>query len=97
MSPSLEGSFLTPGPPGKSQKGTFKNLKAMIVILKETQRTFALTKRICVLKAIKKRFDIPWKKNYDQPRQHIKKQKHYFADTGPSSQSYGFSSGLVWM
>ena len=44
----------------------------MIVILKETQRTFALTKRICVLKAIKKRFDIPWKKNYDQPRQHIK-------------------------
>ena len=39
----------------------------------------------------------PWKKSYDQPRQHIKKQRHYFADKGPSSQSYGFSSGQVWM
>ena len=39
----------------------------------------------------------PWKKSYDQPRQHIKKQRHYFADNGPSSQSYGFSSGHVWM
>ena len=39
----------------------------------------------------------PWKKSYDQPRQHIKKQRHYFADKGPSSQSYGFSSGNVWM
>ena len=33
-----------------------------------------------------------WKKSYDQPRQHIKKQRHYFADKGPSSQGYGFSS-----
>ena len=39
----------------------------------------------------------PWKKHYDQPRQHIKKQRHYFANKGPSSQSYGFSSGHVWM
>ena len=39
----------------------------------------------------------PWKKSYDQPRQHIKKQGHYFANKGPSSQSYGFSSGHVWM
>ena len=39
----------------------------------------------------------PWKKSYDQPRQHIKKQKHHFADKGPSSQSYGFSSSHVWM
>ena len=31
-----------------------------------------------------------WKKNYEQPRQHIKKQRHHFADKGPSSQSYGF-------
>ena len=36
----------------------------------------------------------PWKKIYDQPRQHIKKQKHYFAIKG---QSYGFSSSHVWM
>ena len=39
----------------------------------------------------------PWKKSYDQPRQHIKKQKHYFANKGPSSQSYGFSNSHVWM
>ena len=39
----------------------------------------------------------PWKKSYDQPRQHIQKQRHYFANKGPSSQSYSFSSGHVWM
>ena len=39
----------------------------------------------------------PWKKNYDQPRQHIKKQRHYFANKCPSSQSHGFSSSHVWM
>ena len=39
----------------------------------------------------------PWKESYDQPRQHIKKQKHYFANKGPSNQSYGFSSSHVWM
>ena len=38
----------------------------------------------------------PWKKSYDQPRQHIKKQRHYFANKGPSSQSYAFSSSHVW-
>ena len=40
---------------------------------------------------------VPWKKSYDQPRQYIKKQRHYCANNGPSSQSYGFSSGHVWM
>ena len=38
-----------------------------------------------------------WKKSYDYPRQHIKKQKHYFANKGPSSQSCGFCSSHVWM
>ena len=38
----------------------------------------------------------PWKESYDQHRQHIKKQRHYFANKGPSSQGYGFSSGHVW-
>ena len=37
----------------------------------------------------------PWKESYDQPRQHIKKQRHYFANKDPSSQGYGFSSGHV--
>ena len=40
---------------------------------------------------------VPWKKNYDQSRQHIKKQRHDFANKDPSSQSYGFSCGHVWM
>ena len=39
----------------------------------------------------------PWKKSYDQPRQHIKKQRHYFANKGPSSQNHGFSSSHVWI
>ena len=39
----------------------------------------------------------PWKKSYDQPSQHIKKQRHYFAKKGPSSQVYGFFSSHVWM
>ena len=39
----------------------------------------------------------PWKESCDQPRQHIKKQRHYFANKGLSSQGYGFSSGHVWM
>ena len=39
----------------------------------------------------------PWKKSCEQPRQHIKKQRHYFANKGPSSQGYGFSSSHIWM
>ena len=39
----------------------------------------------------------PWKKSYDQPRQSIKKQRHYFANKGPSSQGYGFSISHKWM
>ena len=39
----------------------------------------------------------PQKKSYDQPRQHIKKQRYYFANKSPSSQGYGFSSIHVWM
>ena len=38
-----------------------------------------------------------WKESYDKPRQHIKKQRHYFANKSPFSQHYGFSSGHVWM
>ena len=38
-----------------------------------------------------------WKKSCDQPRQHVEKQRHYFAKKGPCSQSSGFSSSHVWM
>ena len=50
-----------------------------------------------VTAALKFKDIYPWKKSYDQPRQHIKKQRHYFDDKGPSSQSYGFSNSHVWM
>ena len=39
----------------------------------------------------------PWKESYDQPKQHIKKQRHYFDNKGLFSQGYGFSSGHAWM
>ena len=44
-----------------------------------------------------KRHLTPWKESYDQPREHIKKQRHYFANKGPSGQGYGFSSDHIWM
>ena len=50
-----------------------------------------------VTTAVKLKGACSWKKSYDQHRQHIKKQRHYFANKGPSSQSYDFSSSHVWM
>ena len=41
--------------------------------------------------------DTPWKESYGQPRQYIKKERHYFVNKGPSSQGYGFSNSHVWM
>ena len=50
-----------------------------------------------VTAAMKLKTLTPWKKIYEQSRQHIQKQRHYFADYCPSSQGYGFSCGHVWM
>ena len=50
-----------------------------------------------VIVAMKLKDATPWKESYDQPRKHIKKQRHYFVNKYPSSQGYGFSSGHVWM
>ena len=50
-----------------------------------------------VTAAMKLKMIASWKKSCDQPRQHFEKQKHYFANKCPSSQSYGFSSSHVWM
>ena len=50
-----------------------------------------------VIAAMKLKDAYSWKESYDRPRQHTKKQRHYFANEGPSSQGYGFSSGHVWM
>ena len=50
-----------------------------------------------VTAAMKLKDTYSWKESYDQPRQHIKKQRHYFVNKGPSSQGYAFSSSQVWM
>ena len=47
-----------------------------------------------VIAAMKLKDSTPWKESYDQPRQHIKKQRLDFVNKGPSSQGYGFSSSL---
>ena len=54
-------------------------------------------KSLQMVTAAMKLKDTPWKENYDQPRQHIKKQRHYFANKGLSSPGYGFSSSHVQM
>ena len=65
---------------------------------KQWQTLFSWTlKSLQMVTVAMKLKDAPWKKSYDQPRQHIKKQRHYLTDKGPSSQSYGFSSSRVWM
>ena len=54
-------------------------------------------KSLQMVTAAMKLKDFPWKESYDQPRQYIKKPRHYFANKGPSSQGYDFSSIHVWM
>ena len=56
----------------------------------------ALSLLICIIVIIYFIMFSLWKKSYEQPRQHIKKQRLYFANKGPSSQGYGFSSSHVW-
>ena len=68
----------------------------------ETVETVAILfwgtpKSLQMVTAAMKLRDTPWQEIYDQPRQHIKKQRHYFANKGPCSQGYGFSSRYVWM
>ena len=58
-------------------------------------RSNTVTTLIMTLKLVK--LFTPWKESYDQPRQHIKKQRHYFVNRGPSSQGYGFSSSHIWI
>ena len=65
----------------------------------ETVRDFIFwaPKSLQMVTAAIKLKDTPWKKSYDQLRQYIKKQRHYFVKKGPSSQNYGSSSNHVWM
>ena len=54
-------------------------------------------KSLQMVTAAMKLKDTSWQESYDQPREHIKKQRHYFVNKGLSSQGYDFSSGHVWM
>ena len=58
---------------------------------------FWVPKSLQMVTAAMKLKDTPWKESYDQPRQHIKKQRHYFAKKGSSSQGCGLSSRHIWM
>ena len=62
-----------------------------------TNFVWEVPKSLQMVTAAMKLKDTPWKKIYDQSRKHIKKQRHHFTNQGPSSQSYGFSCGHVWM
>ena len=61
----------------------------------ETLFSWALKSMQMVISAMKLKDACSWKKSYDKPRQHIKKQRHHFTDKGPYSQTYGFSSSHV--
>ena len=65
--------------------------------VKQTSFSWAPKSLWMVIAAMKLKDAYSWKESYDQPRQHIKKQRHHFANKGPCSQSYGFSSSHVWM
>ena len=58
---------------------------------------FWAPKSLQMVTAAMKLKDTPWRKSYNKPRQHIKKQRHCFANKGPSSRGYGFSSSHAWM
>ena len=62
-----------------------------------TDFIFWAPKSLLMVTAAMKLKHTPWKKSYEQPRQHIQKQRHYFANKCQSSQGYGFSSGHAWM
>ena len=84
-SPSLHGKQM-----GKQQK---QWLSLFFWAPKSLQMVIAAMK----LKDSREINFFPWKESYDQPRQHIQKQRHYFANKGPSSPGYVFSNGHVWM
>ena len=64
---------------------------------RETLFSWAPKSLWTVTAAMKLKMLVPWEKSNDKPRQHIKKQRHYFTDKSPSSQSYSFSGSHVWM
>ena len=80
-------------------KLNIQKTKIMTCLRKQWETLFSGAPKLLqmVAAAMKLKDTCSLKKSYDQPRQHIKKQRHYFAKKGPSRQSYGFSSSHVWM
>ena len=72
----------------QKSKGLILNVKSLLSWATKSPRAVTAATEIMLA---------PWKKSHDNHRQHIKKQRHHFADKGPNSQSYGFSSSLVRM
>ena len=89
-SPALQVDSLLSESPGKPSEppGSPAREETYILILRETEK---------LTMEFQWKMFAPWKKSYDKPRQHIKNQRHYFANKGPYGQSYGFSSSHVWM
>ena len=97
---SVSCPFLLPSSGGCCQASSLSKAILLIYHSQTIERLYfgGAPKSLQIVTAAMKLKDLtPWKESYDQPRQHIKKQRHYFANKGPSSQSYGFSSGHVWM
>ena len=69
-----------------------KQLKQWLTLFFWAQKSLQM-----VIAAMKLKTLTPWKESYDQTRQHLKKQRHYFANKDLPSQGYGFSNGHVWM
>ena len=83
---------------GDEKESKTKKGKTMETMTTMTDIIFWAPKTLLMITAAMELKDTcSWKKSFDQPRQHIKKQRHYLANKGPSSQSYGFSSSHVWM
>ena len=81
----------------RDTKGTFHAEIGTIMGKQWLTLFFWAPKTLQMVIAAMKLKNAPCKESYDQPRQHIKKQRRYFANKGTSSQGYSFSRGHVWM
>ena len=93
-SPALVGEFFTTKPPEKVSPGFLSILRWKTKIPSKGHKASTTGHVFYKWRQIYKNLHI---ESYDQPRQHIQKQRHYFANKGSSSQGYGFSCGHLWM
>ena len=94
---ALHSSTLARKIPGTVEPGGLLSMGSHRVGHNWSDLAVAVKSLQMVIAAMKLKDAFPLKESYDQPRQHRKKQRHYFGNKGPSSQGYGFSSSHVWM